>query len=170
MQVRAIANFPVPDFSADTSAGEHARTVARDNIEELSALRLQPVAYSFRDTDRHRIDEVTLEMLGLDGDDSAARAVRTLRNQLCREPLGARRQPHDNARARHNPITLGHPAIRPRYSPRIRRTSASSSATRISAVRRPERSAWTCPSALARSSRSACASASALRRPSISSL
>ena len=86
MQVRALYDFPVPDFSADTAAGEHARTVARGGIEELSTLPLQPVAYSFRDAGRHRIDEVTLEMLGLDGDDSAARAVRILRNQLCREP------------------------------------------------------------------------------------
>ena len=86
MQVRALYDFPVPDFTADTAAAEHARTIARDRIEELSALRLQPVAYSFRDASRHRIDEVALEMLGLDGNDLAARAVTTLRNQLCREP------------------------------------------------------------------------------------
>ena len=86
IQVKAIADFPVPDFSADTPAGERARTIARDRIEELSGLRLQPVAYSFRDSSRHRIDEVALEMLGLDGDDLAARAVTDLRNQLCREP------------------------------------------------------------------------------------
>ena len=86
MGVRAIADFPVPDFSADTPAGEHARNIARGRIEELSALRLQPVAYSFRDASRHRIDDVALEMLGLDGNDSAVRAVATLRNLLCREP------------------------------------------------------------------------------------
>ena len=86
MGVKAIAGFPVPDFSADGVISEHARSVARDRIEELSALRLQPVSYAFRDLGRHRIDEVTLEMLGLDSDDLAARAVATLRNQLCREP------------------------------------------------------------------------------------
>ena len=86
MQVRALYDFPVPNFAANTPAGEHARNVARDRIEELSALRLQPVSYSFRDTSRHQVDEVALEMLGLDGDDTAVRAVATLRNQLCREP------------------------------------------------------------------------------------
>jgi hypothetical protein len=86
MGVIAIADFPVPDFSIASAAGEHARSVARDRIEELSALRLQPVAYSFQDANRHRIDEVALEMLGLDGEDLAAGAVAALRNQLCREP------------------------------------------------------------------------------------
>ena len=86
MQVKAIANFPVPDFSANTPAGEHARTVARNRIEELSAMRLQPISYSFRDARRHSIDEVVLEMLGLNADELAARTVATLRNHLCREP------------------------------------------------------------------------------------
>lgn len=86
MQVRALYDFPVPDFTANTAGGERARSVARNRIEELSALRLQPAAYSFHDASRHRIDEVTLEMLGLDGDDLAARAVANLRYQLCREP------------------------------------------------------------------------------------
>ena len=86
MQIKALYDFPVPDFSAGGGAGEHARTVARNRIEELSALRLQPVAYSFHDAGRWRIDEVALEMLGLGGDDAATRAVASLRNQLCREP------------------------------------------------------------------------------------
>ena len=86
MQVGAIAKFPVPDFTEDSPAGGQARTVARDNIEELSGLRLQPISYAFRDGHRERIDEVVLEMLGLDGDEVVARAVAMIRTQLCREP------------------------------------------------------------------------------------
>ena len=86
MQVRAIANFPVPDFTEDSPSGKHARNVARDRIEELSTLQLQPVSYAFRDGNRHRIDEVVLEMLGLDYDEVVVRTINTIRAHFCREP------------------------------------------------------------------------------------
>ena len=86
MQVRALANFPVPDFTEDSPSGEHARNVARNTIEELSTLQMQPVSYAFRDGNRHRIDEVVLEMLGLDDDEVVARTINTIRAHLCREP------------------------------------------------------------------------------------
>ncbi len=86
LQIRGVAGFPVPDFAADTPAGEQARTVARERIGELLTLELQPVSYAFRDPNRHRIDQVALEMLGLGEDASAVAAVAALRDQWCREP------------------------------------------------------------------------------------
>ena len=85
-QIRGLYGFPVPDFTADSEAGEQARTIARQRIGELTALELQPVSYAFRDANRHRIDHVALEMLGLGEDPQAVVAVNALRNQWCREP------------------------------------------------------------------------------------
>ena len=86
MQIRALGGFPVPDFTADTDAGEQARTIARQRIGEIAGMELQPVSYAFQDTNRHRIDQVALEMLGMCGDPTAIAAVSALRNQWCREP------------------------------------------------------------------------------------
>ncbi len=86
MQVRALAGFPVPNFTADSEAGEHARSVARQHIGELTTLELQPISYAFRDTNRHRIDQIALEMLGLDEDQQIIATVNSLRNRWCREP------------------------------------------------------------------------------------
>ena len=86
MQIRALASFPVPDFAADSQAGEQARAAARRHIGELVALELQPASYAFRDVNRHRIDQVALEMLGLGENALAIAAVSALRDQWCREP------------------------------------------------------------------------------------
>ena len=86
MQVKAIAGFPVPDFAADSPAGEHARSVAQERFAELAELELEPLAYAFRDANRRRIDDAALDMLGLGGDLDAARALDHLRNVWCREP------------------------------------------------------------------------------------
>ena len=86
MQIRALAGFPVPDFTADSEAGEQARAIARQHIGGLAALGLQSVSYAFQDTNRHRIDQVALEMLGLSEDPQAIATVNALRNQWCREP------------------------------------------------------------------------------------
>ena len=86
MQVKALAGFPVPDFAADSPAGEQARQVARERYAELAALPLEPVSYAFRDENRHRIDAAALAMVGLGGNTAAARALAHLRNLWCREP------------------------------------------------------------------------------------
>ena len=86
MQIRALSGFPIPDFSADSEAGELARATARRHYGELSTSELQPASYAFRDVNRHRIDSVALEMLGLSENQQAIAAVNTLRNQWCREP------------------------------------------------------------------------------------
>ena len=86
MQVKALAGFPVPDFAAATAAGERARSVARERLAELAALELRPIACASVDDNRKRIDEVALEMVGLDGVPEAARALDFLRAIWCREP------------------------------------------------------------------------------------
>ena len=86
MNINALAGFPVPDFAADSPAGEQARRVARERYVELAALPLEPVSYAFRDENRHRIDAAALAMVGLGGNTAAARALSHLRNLWCREP------------------------------------------------------------------------------------
>ena len=86
MQVKALAGFPVPDFTDPSPAGERAREVAQDKFGELSTLELAPVSYAFRDRNRQRIDAAVLEMLGLGNNQDAHRAVEHLRNLWCREP------------------------------------------------------------------------------------
>lgn len=86
MQVKALAGFPVPDFGAATAAGERARSVARERFAELSALELRPIACASVDGNRKRIDEVALEMVGLNAEPDAARALDFLRAIWCREP------------------------------------------------------------------------------------
>ena len=86
LQIRGLYGLPVPDFAADSDAGERARAIVRQNIDELASLPLEPASYAFRDANRHRIDRVALEMLGLGDDDAALAAVASLRDQWCHEP------------------------------------------------------------------------------------
>ncbi|MCY4414829.1 MAG: hypothetical protein OXE87_00735 [Chloroflexi bacterium] len=86
MGVGAIAGFPVPNFAAQSPAGELARTTAQSRNTELLELDLQPISYAFRDVDRHRIDQIVLEMVGLGENQQAMAAVNTLRDQWCLEP------------------------------------------------------------------------------------
>ena len=66
LQISAIAGLPCPAFHADTPEAEHARALADRHFQELSELPLQSFAYCFQDANRHRIDDVVAEMLGLD--------------------------------------------------------------------------------------------------------
>ena len=86
MQVNAVADFPVPNFAADTPAGQQARQLAPERYGELAALPLEPISYAFRDTNRHKIDAAALELVGLGGNAAAARALSHLRSLWCREP------------------------------------------------------------------------------------
>ena len=86
MQVKALAGFPVPNFAADTPAGQQARQLASERYGELAALPLEPISYAFRDTNRHQIDAAALELVGLGGNAAAARALSHLRSLWCREP------------------------------------------------------------------------------------
>ena len=86
MQIRGLAGFPVPDFAADTPAGEQARQRARERYGELATLTLEPVSYAFQDENRHKIDAAALELVGLGDNADAARALAHLRSIWCREP------------------------------------------------------------------------------------
>ena len=86
LQIRALYGFPVPDFAADSDAGQQARATARQHIGELAALELRPASYAFQDANRQRIDAVALAMVGLGNNQQAIDAVDALRQQWCREP------------------------------------------------------------------------------------
>ena len=86
LQIRGLAGFPVPDFAADSDAGQQARAIARQHIGELAALELQPASYAFQDANRQRVDSVALAMVELGENQQANAAVAALRQQWCREP------------------------------------------------------------------------------------
>ena len=69
LQVKGIPGLPCPAFHLDTPAAQQARAIADRNFDELARLDLEPLAYCFRDANRHRIDSVVAEMLGLDPQD-----------------------------------------------------------------------------------------------------
>ena len=71
IQVNAIPGLPCPAFHTDTDEGRRARDIAARHFDELANLKLKPFAYCFRDENRHRIDSVVAEMLGLDPEDDA---------------------------------------------------------------------------------------------------
>jgi len=81
MQIKAVSEMPIPDFSADTEAAEHARSVGREAWEELQALKIMPLAAAWRDTAREKIDKAALEMIGANGVN-----IERLRKLWCREP------------------------------------------------------------------------------------
>ena len=71
IQVGAIPGLPCPAFHADTPQAQRAREIATEHFDELANLNLEPFAYCFRDANRHRIDSVVAEMLGLNTADAA---------------------------------------------------------------------------------------------------
>jgi hypothetical protein len=83
--VKAMPDFPIPNFAEDSEAGEWARLVAEDQFDRLAELELQPAAYAWRDVNRHEIDWVVLDMLGIDSPGSRS-AIAQIRELWCREP------------------------------------------------------------------------------------
>ena len=71
LQITAIPGLPCPAFHLDTPAAQRARDLANQHFDELSELTLQPFAYCFQDANRHRIDAVVAEMLGMDPQNQA---------------------------------------------------------------------------------------------------
>lgn len=71
IRIGATAGLPCPAFHTDTPEAQRARDIANEHFDELARLELQPFAYCFRDANRHRIDNVVAEMLGLDPQDVA---------------------------------------------------------------------------------------------------
>ena len=82
IQVGAIPGLPCPAFHADTPEAQRARDIAGQRFDELCRLPLEPFAYCFRDANRHRIDSVVAEMLGLDAQDPAIQAMLVRYRQL----------------------------------------------------------------------------------------
>ena len=70
VQVGAIAGIPCPAFHADTPTAETARAIAETHFDRVSKLTLEPFVFCFRDKNRHEIDDVVTEMLGLNPTDS----------------------------------------------------------------------------------------------------
>lgn len=75
IQVGSIPGLPCPAFHADTPEAQRARDIAGQHFDELSRLPLEPFAYCFQDANRHKIDSVVAEMLGLD---SASPAIQEM--------------------------------------------------------------------------------------------
>ena len=86
MQVRAIKDFPVPDFAAESEAGAHARAAALERLPALAELELRPFAYAAQDDNRKAIDAAALGLVGLGANDDAASALDWLRQEWCKEP------------------------------------------------------------------------------------
>ena len=94
IQVGSIPGLPCPAFHADTPEAQRAREIASQHFDELSRLSLEPFAYCFRDANRHRIDSVVAEMLGLDAGDTA------IQEMLAHYRLLFAREPNVNGRNR----------------------------------------------------------------------
>ena len=75
IQVRSIPGLPCPAFHTDTPEAQRARDTASQHFDELSRLLLEPFAYCFRDANRHKIDSVVAEMLGLDSSNAGIQAL-----------------------------------------------------------------------------------------------
>ena len=75
MGVKAIEDLPCLDFGADSLSAAHARKVATTHFAEISQLKLEPFVYCFLDENRHRIDDIATEMIGLDSKDPNVREM-----------------------------------------------------------------------------------------------
>ena len=87
IKVKGIPGLPFPAFNADTPDAKRARDIAERHFDELADLTLEPFSYCFRDKNRHRIDNVVAEMLGLDPEDETVQEMLThYRLLFAREP------------------------------------------------------------------------------------
>ena len=87
IQVGAIPGLPCPAFHADTGKARRARELAQQNFSQLSKVKLEPFSYCFRDKNRHKIDSVVAEMLGLEpNDESVQEMLENYRLLFAREP------------------------------------------------------------------------------------
>ena len=75
LHISAIGGLACPAFNVDTPDAAKAREIASDRFDELSQLELMPFAACIEDTNRHQIDRVVAEMLGLDPSDDQTQAM-----------------------------------------------------------------------------------------------
>ena len=93
IQVRAIADHPVPDFASDSEGGHHARDVASRNFDRLKDLQLRRISLSALDPNRAEIDKVVTEMLGLPWNAETDAMLNSWRRLMCQQ-----RMVHNNTR------------------------------------------------------------------------
>ena len=87
IQVNATAGLPCPNFVDDSPEAERARRIAKEKFNKLSMERLEPFAFCFRDKNRHEIDNIVAEMLGLDPtDEDIQEMLKLYRHLFCSEP------------------------------------------------------------------------------------
>ena len=86
IQIRAIDGHPVPDFAADTEAGETARRIAHENFDSLRQLKLKRIALSAIDENRAEIDRVVTHMLGIPWDQNTKAMIDSWRKLMCLQP------------------------------------------------------------------------------------
>lgn len=86
INVKAISGHPIPDFAADTDAGANARRVATENFDRLRELELNRIALSAIDPNRHEIDRVVAEMLGLPECEETESMLVDWRELMCLQP------------------------------------------------------------------------------------
>ena len=85
LQIGDISSTPIPDFGSQTNGGKTARQIAAQEFDRLTQLELRPVALAAVDNNRHEIDHVALQMLGL-GSEDIANSLANIRAQWCAEP------------------------------------------------------------------------------------
>ena len=87
VKVKAILNLACPNFGADTPEACAAREIAKETFDRLAKLKLKPFAYCYRDKNRHAIDNVVAQMLGLDtADEDIQRMLDHYRIMFASEP------------------------------------------------------------------------------------
>ena len=94
IQLDHLAGLPCPDFTADSDAARQALDIAGREFDRLAELDLEPFGFCFQDLNRHQIDFVAAEMLGLDPNDARIREL------LARYRLLFAREPNVNGRKR----------------------------------------------------------------------
>ena len=86
IQVRAIDNHPLPDFTSDSEAGRQARDIAVANFDRLRQLPLERISLSALDDNRAEIDRVVTLMLGIPWNTGTENMLATWRRLMCLQP------------------------------------------------------------------------------------
>lgn len=85
LKIKALGGLPVPDFAGATTAAERARSIASREFDRLSYQVMEPASYAWRDPVRCKVDEVVLDMLGIDAPETR-QVMNQIRRIWCREP------------------------------------------------------------------------------------
>ena len=87
IQVRAIPGHPIPDFADDSAAGVKARAIASMNFDSLRQLPLKRISLSAVDPNRAKIDEVVVQMLGIEWNLETENMLAAWRNLMCQQTM-----------------------------------------------------------------------------------